>query len=211
MNKNEQRNAHLLFVEAAHDLDLESRGTPVPIGEMQRAHPEQYQNARKFINRWGESVKNVEISREQARKLSEILHSENGWIGSLPDVRNESSQGSPLNIALLEHLVAFERNPHAAKWLSSLQSVLSMHPVSIMTFLYLIRLERKHRAKESADKRHSQPKGARDNRAKMRKFWASGKYSSRDRCAEEECGGLNISYSSARKALRNTPDPHSRC
>ena len=42
---------------------------------------------------------------------------------------------------------------------------------------------------------------------KIRAIWASGKYDNRDRCAEEEFRALGVSYSFARKALRNTPDP----
>lgn len=41
----------------------------------------------------------------------------------------------------------------------------------------------------------------------IREIWASGKYSVRDTCAEQEFAALGISYSTARKALRNTPDP----
>ncbi len=41
----------------------------------------------------------------------------------------------------------------------------------------------------------------------IRAAWATGKYSSRDVCAEEECQAMGMSYSTARKALRNTPDP----
>jgi hypothetical protein len=66
---------------------------------------------------------------------------------------------------------------------------------------------RKQQAKAAADALHSKPGGSRDVREQMRAIWASGKYTSRDRCAEEECGALGISYSTARKALRNTPEP----
>ncbi len=44
-------------------------------------------------------------------------------------------------------------------------------------------------------------------RAAIRDIWASGKYSSRDICAEQECAALGMSFSSARKALRRTPGP----
>jgi hypothetical protein len=64
---------------------------------------------------------------------------------------------------------------------------------------------RKQQAKAAADARHSKRGGSRDKQEQMRAIWASGKYSSRDRCAEEECGALGISFSTARKALRNTP------
>ena len=66
---------------------------------------------------------------------------------------------------------------------------------------------RKQQAKAAADSRHNQPGGSRDKHNQIREIWATGKYSSRDRCAEEECAALDMSYSAARKALRKTPDP----
>lgn len=68
--------------------------------------------------------------------------------------------------------------------------------------------ERRRRAKAAADALHGAPDGNRDKQARVRAEWASGKYTSRDRCAEEECAALGISFAAARKALRNTPDPH---
>lgn len=62
-------------------------------------------------------------------------------------------------------------------------------------------------AAKAAHARHNQPGGSRDKRQQIREIWATGKYSSRDRCAEEECAALGMSYSTARKALRNTPEP----
>lgn len=61
--------------------------------------------------------------------------------------------------------------------------------------------------KHAADTRHSKPGGSRDKRENIRTIWASGKYTSRDLCAEQECSALGMSFSVARKALRNTPDP----
>ncbi len=66
---------------------------------------------------------------------------------------------------------------------------------------------RTRQAKAAADARHGKPGGSRARHAQIREIWASGKYDSRDRCAEEECAALGISYSTARKALRNTPEP----
>lgn len=63
------------------------------------------------------------------------------------------------------------------------------------------------RGKLAAEANHNKSGGSRERQAKVREAWASGKYSSRDRCAEEECGALGMSYSSARKALRNQPEP----
>jgi hypothetical protein len=66
---------------------------------------------------------------------------------------------------------------------------------------------RSQTARNAANARHDQPGGSRDKHQQIRDIWATGKYSSRDRCAEEECAALDMSYSAARKALRNTPDP----
>jgi len=69
---------------------------------------------------------------------------------------------------------------------------------------------RKQTARTAANARHDQPGGSRDKQRQMREIWASGKYSSRDLCAEQECAALGMSFSAARKALINTPRP-SRC
>ena len=70
-----------------------------------------------------------------------------------------------------------------------------------------IKLQKSSSARKSADARHNKPGGSRDKQAAIRKIWASGKYSSRDICAEQECAALGMSFSAARKALRNTPSP----
>jgi len=66
---------------------------------------------------------------------------------------------------------------------------------------------RKQTAAVAANARHDQPGGSRDKQRQIREIWASGKYSSRDLCAEEECAALEMSYAAARRALKNTPDP----
>jgi hypothetical protein len=55
--------------------------------------------------------------------------------------------------------------------------------------------------------RHNALGGSREKGNKIREIWASGKYSSRDICAEQECAAMEMSFAAARKALRNTPDP----
>lgn len=62
---------------------------------------------------------------------------------------------------------------------------------------------RKSKAKFAAIKRHETTDAA---KKKIREIWGTGKYTSRDICAEQECAGLNLSFSTARKALRNTPN-----
>ncbi len=66
---------------------------------------------------------------------------------------------------------------------------------------------RRQTARTAADARHDQPGGSRDKKKQIREIWATGKYSSRDRCAEEECAALEMSYAAARKSLKNTPEP----
>ena len=66
---------------------------------------------------------------------------------------------------------------------------------------------RKQTAAVAANARHDRPGGSREKQRQIREIWASGKYSSRDRCAEEECAALGMSYAAARKALKNTRDP----
>lgn len=61
--------------------------------------------------------------------------------------------------------------------------------------------------REGAEALHSRPGGSREKQENIRKIWASGKYTSRDICAEQECATLNMSFSTARKALRKTPEP----
>ncbi|MBV2192552.1 hypothetical protein [Azonexus sp.] len=62
-------------------------------------------------------------------------------------------------------------------------------------------------AKRGADAKHEGPNGKRNAKERIREIWASGKYSSRTVCAEQECAALDMSFDTARKALRNTPDP----
>jgi len=62
-------------------------------------------------------------------------------------------------------------------------------------------------AKKAANAKHDKPGGSREKKKQMRDLWYTGKYDTKDRCAEEECGALNISFSAARKALTNLPKP----
>ncbi|NDP39896.1 MAG: hypothetical protein GZ093_14290 [Rhodoferax sp.] len=69
---------------------------------------------------------------------------------------------------------------------------------------------RKKTAQTAANALHDQPGGSRDKKRNIQELWASGKYSSRTLCAEQECAALDMSYDAARRALTNTPEP-SRC
>lgn len=95
--------------------------------------------------------------------------------------------------------------------LSSIQEILNMHPVNALTLVHLARLERKHRAKDAATARHSQPGGSRDRKAKALEEWATGRHPTRDRCAEAIGLKLGVPFSTARKWLRGAPGPSGRC
>lgn len=62
------------------------------------------------------------------------------------------------------------------------------------------------RARRAATARHNRPDSRKMEveaaRTELLKIWLSGKYSSRDVCAEQESAALNISFSTARKFLR---------
>lgn len=60
-------------------------------------------------------------------------------------------------------------------------------------------------AKAGANALHDKPGGSREKRRAIQELWKSGKYSSRDQCAEQECAALDMSFSAARKALRGIP------
>jgi len=70
-----------------------------------------------------------------------------------------------------------------------------------------VKAYKKEKAANAANSRHDKPEGARAKAHAIKNAWASGKYSSRDICAEQECAALDMSFSAARRALRNTPEP----
>ncbi|WP_420474270.1 hypothetical protein [Noviherbaspirillum sp. ST9] len=65
----------------------------------------------------------------------------------------------------------------------------------------------KQNARAAAEALHNRPGGSRAKRDEIRAIWASGRYRTRDECAEQECAALGMGFSTARKALMNTPTP----
>ena len=70
--------------------------------------------------------------------------------------------------------------------------------------------ERKIKAKKAANARHRQPGGSHEKKQELLGQWASGKYRSRNQCAEKVAPQIGLSCSTARKLLANVPDPK-RC
>lgn len=85
--------------------------------------------------------------------------------------------------------------------------LLKLLPAMRSAGLRQAKMEASRRGSAAASARHAKPGGARSKAEAIRALWASGKYSSRSVCAEQECGALEMSFDSARKALRNTPEP----
>lgn len=48
---------------------------------------------------------------------------------------------------------------------------------------------------------------SREKRKKIQDIWAEGNFTTKEACAEQGCGYLDMSFETARKALRNTPNP----
>jgi hypothetical protein len=161
------------------DLVMKSAKKRPSFREIQRVLPE----ARKFGLALGTgaalTLRSLTVSRQQAEKISEMIHSEDEGLNSIQDVL----EMQPVNALTLAHLVRLERESAA-------------------------KLELKLRAIKGAEARHSEH---RKNAEKMREIWAQGNFDTKDKCAEQECDALGMSFSSARKALRGAPDPPSCC
>ena len=70
------------------------------------------------------------------------------------------------------------------------------------------RVKQSSNSRKAAFALHSKPGGSYDLKNQIRAIWESGKYSSRDACAEEEWRSLGYgSFKAARNALIGTPDP----
>jgi len=180
--------------------------------------------------------KDLRIDRSHARLLAHKISGLEGLLEEVagkievPDGKNVASHAAELTDsflstngpadALAQHeesqiyfALAFCNINHAIQHLklgSYLSAIDVMTSVASLLFSGLQRAPEEVRTKASqiaAEARHSAPGGSRQKREAIRAAWASGKYTSRDICAEQECGALGISFSTARKALRNTPNP----
>jgi hypothetical protein len=89
--------------------------------------------------------------------------------------------------------------------------VLKHRPENTAALVYsqVMKFEEKasKRGRSAANALHDKPGGTRSKQVAIRAAWASGKYTSRGICAEQECAALGMSFDAARKALRNTPKP----
>lgn len=153
---------------------------------------------------------------EKEKLFSEIAKS----ICDLSNYHDSPTQSGAHAAAIVQLIQA----PHTT--MDDIQTALNKQPIRALTLLtllygenhfsakseagvqrYLTEIEKKKTATKGADAKHNKPGGSREKQQKIRDIWATGKYTNRTRCAEEECAALDMSYDAARKALRNTPDP----
>lgn len=172
----------MLWEEAREAMEAERKGRPYEPGEMQKAYPQAYDAMREFMGATATDLPKVLASIRQADTLSEMLHSENEGLHSIQGYL----VAHPPDALTVARLIALEREREAGPLEKKAQSILG---------------------RRAAEVRHNKPGGSREKQARIREIWASGKYTSRDRCAEEEGRALGMSFSAARRALRNTPDP----
>ena len=105
--------------------------------------------------------------------------------------------------ALLSAQAAIEKGMH------HMTVSLGTEKVNQLTAEITARDQRKSEiGKKAAEAKHNKPGGSRERKAKIQEIWATGKYSSRDICADQEWSALGYgSWKAARNALTNTPDP----
>ena len=97
---------------------------------------------------------------------------------------------------------------HLCELVSNLKkSKNSLATQMFLTGVKTMEIKASKRGRKAADILHGKPGGNRNKHSAIRTAWATGNFSSRDICAEQECAGLNMSFSAARKALRGTPNP----
>ncbi|MBU1664281.1 MAG: hypothetical protein KKG92_02635 [Gammaproteobacteria bacterium] len=69
------------------------------------------------------------------------------------------------------------------------------------------KLQKRNQARVAAIALHSKPGGSHEKQEAIRARWATGNFSTRDICADEESSAIPMSRKSARNALIGTPDP----
>jgi hypothetical protein len=74
----------------------------------------------------------------------------------------------------------------------------------------IVRAVRSQIARTASNVHHDKPGGSREKRALIRAQWATGKFTTRVDCADQESGAIKMSYGTAIKALQNEPEPPGR-
>jgi hypothetical protein len=163
-------------------------------------------SAREWLKRI-EQFSDDEVRSLCAGILSQLEGCHSGWLAEIEsDVRDqqvhiEFAKDTRQAIEVYMLLVAFQ---HLLKTCADARGV-----NGVVGFLDGIREQSSLAGRHAADISHSKPGKSRDLHQQIRSVWATGKYSDREACAEQEWEHIGFgSQTTARKALRNTPDPH---
>lgn len=163
---------------------------------------------------------------DSVRPLSETIRkwglSESKYLYQLADIAEKLAPIAERAIAAEEEanrvielmgeatISVFFNSPHISPmaFLRILEILKEKEAVSIDTQVAaMFEREKSEQGRMRAEALHSRPGGSREKRDKIREIWASGKYSSKNICAEQECAGLNMSFKTARNALNGEPNP----
>ena len=104
--------------------------------------------------------------------------------------------------------MAFQQASNIDEWKNYLEKYPPSPEILAVLMLVVVGDANAVRSSKSANKGHNKEGGSRDKKRQILDIWSKGKYSSKDICAEQECAGLAVSFSKARKDLRNAPDPN---
>lgn len=104
--------------------------------------------------------------------------------------------------------MAFQQASNIDEWKNYLENYPPSPEILAVLMLVVVGDANAVRSSKSANKGHDKLGGSRDKKRQILDIWSEGKYSSKDICAEQECAGLAVSFSKARKDLRNAPDPN---
>lgn len=152
-----------------------------------------------------ETVKQITKDPQEQRAIAEAAVNLMNWavdaFGVASEAVKDSNNKEAARLALCKmYLVGVEA--------SRVAIMSKKNDVSVEDAIEEIsRRARQSVARRGANAVHDKPGGNREKQNRIRSIWASGKYSSRAICAEQECAALGMSYDAARKALRNTPNP----
>lgn len=174
-------------------------------------------NPTKFTKELLKNVENGSLSPEWEQENLRMILSMSGLFSY--DLEEDSSYfgKTPEDMKRIHELVgASSKNFQAHIWdVYDGKVTLNIEDVNIIMVLLFAPVagmaeaarNNKLQRQKAVDKRHNAPGGSREKRKAIQEVWAKGNYSSRDKCAYEECVVIKMSQTTARKALINTPDP----
>lgn len=138
-----------------------------------------------------------ELLKENARLHDQLL-SLNSIVCTAFDELRSNGRKPPIELAAkLEAQTRLIADSLAGDANDNLQSVINVG----------VQATRKAQAREAINARHDKEGGSRDRKAELLAIWATGKYSTKDICAQQENEALGVSQGTALKYLRNAPAP----